>query len=101
MNDDIVMLIPHYLNIKPLTVYTAIMGKRMDRQAILAKRLYINMLKYKGHDYNYIAKQINCSITTIYKNVFNHQLKELIKEYEKSRINSKGRNDRIQSDKNQ
>ena len=98
MKDDIVVLIADYLGISPYSTYTAIMGKRCDRQAILAKRLYIAMLRYEGKDYKYIAKQINCSYATTYKQVSNHHLNELIKEYEKSRTNSTRRNDTIQQD---
>ena len=98
MKDDIIVLIADYLGISTYSTYQAIMGKRFDRQAILAKRLYIAMLRYKGMDYKNIAKAINCSYATTYKQVSNHHLHELIKEYEKSRTNSTGRNNRIQPD---
>jgi len=98
MKDDIVILIADYLNMTPYATYTAIMGKRFDRQAILAKRLFIAMLRYKGMDYKNIAKAINCSYATTYKQVSNHHLNNIIKEYEKSRTNSTGRNNRIQPD---
>lgn len=93
MKDEFVILIADYLNMSPYETYTAIMGKRCDRQAILAKRLYINMLKYKGKGYKYIAEQINCSYATTYKQVSNYHLNNLIKEYEKSRIKGNGRHD--------
>lgn len=100
MKDDIIVLIADYLGITPYSTYQAIMGKRFDKQAILAKRLYIAMLRYQGKDYKYIAEQINCSYATTYKQVSNHHLNELIKEYEKSRTNSTRRNDTIQPDNN-
>lgn len=95
MKDDIVVLIADYLGISPYSTYTAIMGKRCDRQAILAKRLYIAMLRYEGKDYKYIAEQINCSYATTYKPVSNHHLNNLIKEYEKSRTDSKRRHNSV------
>jgi len=95
MKDDIVVLIADYLGISPYSTYTAIMGKRCDRQAILAKRLYIAMLRYEGKDYKYIAKQLNCSYATTYKEVPNHHLNNLIKEYEKSRTDSKRRHNSV------
>ena len=98
MKDDIVILIADYLDITPYSTYQAIMGKRFDRQAILAKRLYINILRYQGKDYKYIAQQINCSYATTYKEVSNEHLNNLIKEYEKSRISNTGRNNTIQQD---
>ena len=93
MKDDIIVLIADYLSISTYSTYQAIMGKRFDRQAILAKRLFIAMLRYEGKDYKYIAKQLNCSYATTYKQVSNHHLNNLIKEYEKSRTNSTRRHD--------
>jgi len=98
MKDDIIVLIADYLGISTYSTYQAIMGKRFDRQAILAKRLFIAMLRYKGMDYKKIAKAINCSYATTYKQVSNHHLNNIIKEYEKSRTNSTRRNDTIQQD---
>ena len=95
MKTEIIVLIADYLGISPYSTYQAIIGKRFDRKAILAKRLYIAMLRYQGKNYRYIAEQINCSYATTYKEVSNHHLNNLIKEYEKSRTESKRRRDSV------
>ena len=90
MKTEVIALMSYVFNVSVGTMFSALEGKSRARQHVALKRVYIVFRLYMGATHKEIAKELRIAICNTYVKCNNQLLNQLIKEYEKNRIKSRG-----------
>jgi len=90
MKIEIIALMSDVFDVSVGTIFSALEGKSRARQHVAFKRVYIVFRLYMGATHKEIAKELRIAICNTYVKCNNQLLNQLIKEYEKNRIKSRG-----------
>ena len=88
MKIEIMALMSEVFDVSMSTLYSILESKSRARQHVALKRVYIVFRLYMGATHKEIAKELRIAICNTYVKCNNQLLNQLIKEYEKNRVES-------------